>query len=542
MKNNILLLIIAVLTASCGLNPQNADIDLLETLPEAKTTVFSESLFELGRLNKIFGQGKLKVMVKNVVDNTGTSLPTRGEIPNDITEMLKSALNGVGGDIFYIPYDPAFMLNTANTGYSTWGNKLLPNIVLSGGITEFDRALTTKGETSDLGVDINNSPFNMDFSDRTKSSIASITLDFNLIDFDTFTGIPHMQAINNIKVHKGLRDDSVGFTIYGASIGVKGTIKKIQGRHAATRLLVQLSLIQVLGRYQRLPYWKLLPGTGEDSVVINLLTEDFYALKPKQRIAKVQEYLVLMGKEVSVNGVLDSKTRSALNTVTGENTNADLGIKQFLAVYRQVPLDASALGRRSLVNSMLARYNKGSVVKQATTLPPAAKSGAGTDTASKTDTVGRTDTATKTDTAATLDPESLKPGSITLSTNQSEFNIDEPLIISFTVDKPMYVRLVTLNSQGQVANLFPNPYQSDNYVQPGRQYQIPPRENANFSLKIRGPVGTEKIRAIAGVKPVTAEQAQLDVNGNFKIDSDSNNLVTAEHDIIILEKAVSQSF
>ena len=55
-------------------------------------------------------------------------------------------------------------------------------------------------------------------------------------------------------------------------------------------------------------------------------------------------------------------------------------------------------------------------------------------------------------------------------------------------------------------------------------------------------MGTEKIRAIAGVKPVTAEQAQLDVNGNFKIDSGSNNLVTAEHDIIILEKAVTQSF
>jgi hypothetical protein len=237
--------------------------------------------------------------------------------------------------------------------------------------------------------------------------------------------------------------------------------------------------------------------------------------------------------------------------VTGESGSGDLDIKQFLAVYRQVPLDASSLGRRSLLDSMLGQYNKSSTTSQTmTTVKPLAKSktGAGTETRTETntktgvDTATGTNTATATDTAKRPDPESLKPGSITLSTNQSEFNIDEPLVISFSVDKPMYVRLVTLNSQGQVANLFPNPYQSDNYVQPGRQYQIPPRQNANFSLKIRGPVGTEKIRAIAGVKPVTAEQAQLDVNGNFKIDSGSNNLVTAEHDIIILEKAVSQSF
>ncbi len=154
MKQKFLLIIICVLTTSCGLNPQNADIDLQETLPETKSTVFSRALSDLGRINKIFGQGKLKVMVKNIVDNTGTSLPTEGEIPRDITEMLKSALNGVGGNIFYIPYDPDFMINTATTGYSDWGNKELPDIVLSGGITEFDRATVTKGESSDFGGEI----------------------------------------------------------------------------------------------------------------------------------------------------------------------------------------------------------------------------------------------------------------------------------------------------------------------------------------------------------------------------------------------------
>lgn len=506
---------IAVSTVSCGLNPQNADLNLQETLPETKSTVFSNSLIELGRVNKIFGQGKLRVMVKNIVDNTGTSLPSEGEIPEDITEMLKSSLNGVGGNILYIPYDPSFMLNTAKTGYSTWGDKQLPDIILSGGITEFDRGLVTKGENADFGADIKGSPFTLDFGDKTKSSLASITLDFNLIDFKTFTGIPHMQAINNIKVHKGLRDDSLGFTIYGASIGVKGTMKKIQGRHAATRLLVQLSLIQVLGRYQRLPYWKLLPGTDEDTIVISLLTEDFYALSSKERIAKTQEYLILLGKEVDITGVLDNKTLAALDTVAGAAGSKKLGIDQFLAVYRQIPLDANTLGHRSLANTKLAEYRKKSEPTKIASIQPKVQSAVEKNTT-----------------------ESLKPGTITLSTNQPEYNIDDYLIISFSVDKPMYVRLVTVNSEGKVSNLFPNPYQSDNFVKPGRKYQIPP-EKAAFTLKIRAPAGLDKIRAIAGVKPVTAEDAQLNPDGSFKNNPSSDNFVIAEQDIVINKQIVA---
>ncbi len=509
MNIKYLSLSLFTLLVSCA-NPQNADIDLQETLPEVKSTVFNSAIVGLGRANKIFGRDQLKIMVKNIIDNTGTSLATKGEIPRDVTEIIISTVNGIGGNIVYIPYDPEFMLNTANTGYTTWRNKELPHVVLSGGITEFDRGLVTKGETLDFGGEISAPPISLEFGDQTKTSLASITMDFNLIDFDTFTGISRMQAINNIKVHKGLRQDSLGFTVYGATIGVQGTIKKIQGRHAATRLLVQLSLIQVLGRYQLLPYWKLLPGAEEDPVVIDLLTENFFTSSPQDRIAKVQEYLILIGKDVSVTGILDKNTRSALNEVAAVNANNDLGIDQYLAVYRQVPLNLSALGRRSLADSMVAKYRSGITPAQDTVVQETTRS------------VGTRNT----------DPETQLPGTINLSTNSAEFNIGEQLVVSFTVDKPMYVRLVTVNSEGKVANLFPNPYQSDNYAQPGVQYQIPPR-NAKFALKIKGPVGTDKIRALAGVNPVTAEDIQMNSDGTFKVDPIASNLATAGQDIVI---------
>jgi peptidoglycan hydrolase-like protein with peptidoglycan-binding domain len=481
--------------ASCGVNPQNVDRDLTANLPEVKTTIFSEAIRELGRMNVIYGRGELRVMAKPIVDQTGTSLPTQGEIPQDISEMVKSSLNGIGGNILYVPYDPEFMLNTAQTGYSQWGEKLLPNIVLVGGLTEFDRGLVTKeknlnlsGSAEELGV-----PMGLDFEDTSKSSLASITLDFNLIDFNTFTGIPFMQAVNNIKVHKTLKEDTLGFTVYGQTLGLRGQIKKVEGRHAAIRLVVQLGVIQVLGKYQKLPYWRLLPNAEPDPVVLDAVREEFYSLSEADRIAKLQEYLYLYGKNVEVTGRMDEKTQAALEAFKSERGLSAPPVSEevYLALFENLPLDFSAQARRKSVDSMLAAYRN------------------------SPKTVARREELSSLKPAVTPQP-SAKPalGEVKLWLSKQAFKIGEPLEIFFEVTRPMFVRIVTINSAGQLSTLFPNPYQNDNYARPGRTYKIPPA-GAPVSLTVGAPEGVDKIRAIASLEPISADSLPLTDSGEF---------------------------
>jgi peptidoglycan hydrolase-like protein with peptidoglycan-binding domain len=482
----------------CGLNPQNVDRDLTATLPEVKTTIFSEAVRGLGRMNIIYGRGELRVMAKPIVDQTGTSLPTQGEIPQDISEMVKSTLNGIGGNILYVPYDPEFMLNTAQTGYSQWGEKLLPNIVLVGGLTEFDRGLVTKeknlnlsGTAEELGV-----PMGLDFEDTSKSSLASITLDFNLIDFNTFTGIPFMQAVNNIKVHKTLKEDNLGFTVYGQTLGLRGQIKKVEGRHAAIRLVVQLGVIQVLGKYQKLPYWRLLPNAEPDPVVLDAVREEFYSLGQTDRIAKIQEYLYVYGKDVEVTGRLDAKTQAAIEefkTERGLRSAAPISEEVYLALFENLPLDFQAQARRKLVDSMLAAYQKG--------LKVAAREEATTPRVQE----------------PTYPPKpaaKAELGEVKLWLSKQAFKIGEPMEIFFEVTRPMFVRIVTINSAGQLSTLFPNPYQNDNYVRPGKTYRIPPT-GSPVSLTVGAPEGTDKIRVIASLEPISADTLPLDEKGEF---------------------------
>lgn len=86
-------------------------------------------------------------------------------------------------------------------------------------------------------------------------------------------------------------------------------------------------------------------------------------------------------------------------------------------------------------------------------------------------------------------------------TDASGYEIGDSIQIFFEVTKPLYVKIIDVTPAGDVMTIFPNPYQPDNFCQPGIRYQIPP-PGADFSLEVTPPVGTDRIKAIASEKPL----------------------------------------
>ncbi len=314
--------LIVLSLASCGkLDPRKVNVDLPSDMPEVRETNFDKPLAELGNMTRVYGK-KVMIQGKDIVDFTGLAQYAGGEIPQDITEMSKSALNGIGGNVVYIPYSPVFVNNQMVTGYSNFQGKYIPDIVLSGGITEFDRGLETRGSNTDFGVTTR--PFNVnpswvpgdilsvDYNQDDRTSVARITLDFNLLDFKTLSGVARMQTVNSINVYKAVAEKELAFTIFGPSFGLKGSVQKVQGRHAAIRLLVQSSVLQIVGKYLYLPYWKLIPGMQPDQVVLDKIRQDYRNLSEGDKIGEIQTCLYLKGYDVPVNSRLDSRTQAAL--------------------------------------------------------------------------------------------------------------------------------------------------------------------------------------------------------------------------------------
>jgi hypothetical protein len=149
----------------------------------------------------------------------------------------------------------------------------------------------------------------VDYNQEDKESLARITLDFNLLDFRTMSGVARMQTVNTINVYKAAAEKELGFTIFGPSFGLKGTVKKVQGRHAAIRLLVQTSVLQIVGKYLYLPYWKLIPEMKPDPVVLDKIRQDFRNLSQTDKIGEIQTCLYLKGYDVPVTGRMDNAPR-----------------------------------------------------------------------------------------------------------------------------------------------------------------------------------------------------------------------------------------
>jgi hypothetical protein len=374
-----ILMTTAPILSGCVGDPAKVDVKLEETAPEVKVTSYSKSLDQLGMMTEIYDTGLLKIQSQGIGDDTGTSATTGGEIQRDITEIMKSTLNSIGGNVQFIEYDPAFIQNQMVTGYSNFEGKLVPDVVVTGGITEFDRGLETRGQGTDVGAEaeftgmpswLPSQSVGVEYGSDAKQGKARITLDFNLKDFQTLAAIKKMTTTNSMVVNKAMANEEFGITIFGPTFGRKGSVKKVQGRHNVVRLLVQVSMIQMVGKYLVLPYWKLL---GEDStpdpVVMDHLARSFYQMSVPEQVLKCQELLFLYGYDVPMTAQLDAPTVAALQQVApGFNPGSgSVDLDTFVNLYIGVPIDQGTLGRRF----QLARlYPQGAEVAEALPAAP----------------------------------------------------------------------------------------------------------------------------------------------------------------------------
>ncbi len=364
LLQTVFVVCMSLVLVACGMDPGNVDVKLKKTAPHQKITTYTQALSKLGLMTEIYDTGVLKIQCSPIGDNTGTSQSTGGEIPRDITEIMKSALNTIGGNVVYIPYDPAFIQNQMVTGYSNFDTKLIPDVVITGGITEFDRGLETRGEGTDVGAEaeftgmpkwLPSQRVSVDYSSSSKTGLARITLDFNLLNFKTMSGIARMNTVNSMEVTKAMGNKELGITIFGPTFGRKGSIKKVQGRHAAIRLLVELSVIQMIGKDLILPYWRLLGEDNEpDPVVIEALQKRYYRLSEYERNIMAQEWLFLHGYHVELNGTIDDLTMAALHKFNPELDNArTISVETFIDLYTTIPIDQKTLGLRHQLNQMM---------------------------------------------------------------------------------------------------------------------------------------------------------------------------------------------
>jgi len=92
------------------------------------------------------------------------------------------------------------------------------------------------------------------------------------------------------------------------------------------------------------------------------------------------------------------------------------------------------------------------------------------------------------------------------------YKIGEQLLLKFTLNKPMYVRMVHRGAKGKISDLLPNPFQPMVLLKANHDYFLPSK-GAKYSIDIEGPVGMDSVTIFASETPIASATKLLDNDG-----------------------------
>jgi hypothetical protein len=117
----------------------------------------------------------------------------------------------------------------------------------------------------------------------------------------------------------------------------------------------------------------------------------------------------------------------------------------------------------------------------------------------------------------TYPPSSTQPNPFTIEVkvDKKTYHIGEKIVIIVRASRDCYLTLYDISTQGEVTQIFPNRYASDNLINGGQVYRIP-NERDVFDFEIIGPPGIERVRAIGTIDNVNfVDQRKIDKTETF---------------------------
>ena len=94
-------------------------------------------------------------------------------------------------------------------------------------------------------------------------------------------------------------------------------------------------------------------------------------------------------------------------------------------------------------------------------------------------------------------------------TDKKEYEVNEKIIFYVKVEKNGYLTMLDVGPNGDITVIFPNKSHRDNFVRAGVTYKVPSPIDG-FELKVQGPAGLERIKAIVTLNKVSLLKLDLD--------------------------------
>mgnify|MGYP003673228024 CR=1 FL=1 len=224
------------------------------TRPVRAVTSFSESLACMDRILADLDIGTTLITSKNISDpTTRASVATKEMVITTLSQMsrVSNAFRFVDYEVDIIRQDTVQNL----TGLLLNANQIQlqrPALYISGAIAYVDQGILRNGEQAGTSA----SRLELGYSADWNATL--IGLELHLGDFRTRTLVPGIDSANDIVF--GSRGQGLDAAARISRYGVQFNLSRstTMGAGAAVRTLVELGLIEIIGKWARVPYWQCL--------------------------------------------------------------------------------------------------------------------------------------------------------------------------------------------------------------------------------------------------------------------------------------------
>jgi hypothetical protein len=442
--------------------------------PVRSVSNFSESLVCMDRMLREAQLPTTLITSKQFIDFSGkVPVATKEMITTSLSQMsrLSNAFRFVDFEVDIARQDTVQNLTTILLNNNQMQLQR-PALYVSGAIAFVDQSVINN--TMDAGL----SGSRVDLGYSRSRSATIIGLEVHLGDFRTRTLIPGLDSANEVVTGGGGQGLDVGGRI--GTYGVKFNVGRdyVIGTGAAMRTLVDLAMIEVVGKWARVPYWQCLTLDQAHPHFQRVMQEWYNENGPSGQFSLVKASLVSKGylpRESETLSTSDPVMRSAL-----ARFQADRGLVVSGTI--DYPTYEAAL------NHFVTLGNDGSLIR------------IGWDSSGAQAVAAAGGTA-----APAIGLASVQPWSITLqienpqpASERPAFTEGDQIFLSATVSRASHLYCYYADRSRGVMRLLPNGLQPNSLVSANHAIRIPDwmAPNPGFILEAGSP-GTEGVICVA---------------------------------------------
>lgn len=187
------------------------------------------------------------------------------------------------------------------------GATKIPDFYIRGAVTQLDDNAVR--ESKGFGIAF---PF-LDIGFSKDQSFDLISMDISVGDASTRRILPETNTSNTMIITKGGRSGEAGGKIEKMGLSFNKDLSRTEGVGATYRTLIELGLIEALGKFTRVPYWKCLDIDSTNPDLLDQVREWYDVTPDKDRILFIQQKLAGMSRyKGSLNGILNDDLKAAI--------------------------------------------------------------------------------------------------------------------------------------------------------------------------------------------------------------------------------------